>query len=798
MAKKINGTNIENKLITKDNFSNIFKSVFLPAVSSGKLYLENSNTIVVLEVGEVKYKIPYSNFLLFLRPSLEYIYEDINRNLSKEPDINMVREHFEWSNPIFSKMDIRSRDDFMNSLKGKINSEKENKSTFFIEYKKWAKFYLTKLDDGRRKEFLEYLNLMQIFDKNELMSAGYYDDFSIDKLCGLRANGDLSNEDVESIANIQYMLEIYKSQMSKKKPTKLRKLLPLMSKQDVVDLFFNNMVSVKDLKYSGIKKEDLFHLKYETLIAILSENEKFPGDLRITSKDIINQYGRNITGNVLYKLINYGYVQDEDVIDVISINEVLRRVDYDEDFIFDDTEVSSFYNAPKIMSMYRKGKLTPEFVSKYKNGLKLEENQALYNEKSEIIIYEAKKQIDFNKDFADDEKSKKLQDTILDLHRIGMCSVDAIKGKISEEYIEELYLENRLETGEILYFYKNGIIGDEAFAQYYSEDEIFNLYLNSKISLSDITIIKDNSKLFDKIMEAYFEEKMPIEDIMVLYFSYNVLTVSQIQEIIDISSEEIDVAHYINEETSFEKIKELFENYVIDYSSLTVFKEQGIINEEEFDTIRETIDKNRFFDNLEGKVFKVVTDRKTKRQSRTHGVNPRPEPKYKDNFTNEKELISKLLKIDNAEFQDCALIESYNENGRPTTLNNYKIIGDRKSGLVIFSKFEKENAVFVMPFYQAAFFLKEKNRDKSENSDSVEISDRMKDKAYLKTLNQVSVLVHTENFARNLVEAVCNLSPELEQDIRTEDGYVEEVQTYVDNMRREYRLSKGLEIEEKD
>ena len=59
-------------------------------------------------------------------------------------------------------------------------------------------------------------------------------------------------------------------------------------------------------------------------------------------------------------------------------------------------------------------------------------------------------------------------------------------------------------------------------------------------------------------------------------------------------------------------------------------------------------------------------------------------------------LISTILERD-VEDEDYGLIESINAKGKPTTLNNYRIFGNKElDGIVILQKSRKGNAVFVM------------------------------------------------------------------------------------------------------
>lgn len=62
-----------------------------------------------------------------------------------------------------------------------------------------------------------------------------------------------------------------------------------------------------------------------------------------------------------------------------------------------------------------------------------------------------------------------------------------------------------------------------------------------------------------------------------------------------------------------------------------------------------------------------------------------------------------------------------------------------------------------------------------------------KDKAYLKTIEEVEGVEYTENFSRNLVEASDKVSSEVSELVKSSDSeYIEEVENMVINMRKIY------------
>lgn len=78
---------------------------------------------------------------------------------------------------------------------------------------------------------------------------------------------------------------------------------------------------------------------------------------------------------------------------------------------------------------------------------------------------------------------------------------------------------------------------------------------------------------------------------------------------------------------------------------------------------------------------------------------------------------------------------------------------------------------------------KEINNDRLIKFESFE----EKDKAYLKTIEEVKSVEHTENFSKNLVEASDKVSSEVSELVKSSDNeYIEEVENMVINMRKMY------------
>ena len=111
---------------------------------------------------------------------------------------------------------------------------------------------------------------------------------------------------------------------------------------------------------------------------VLDDNENLPPWLRLTSLDIIKEYGKRVTSKMLYDLIEKGYVDKADCIEIPRINRVLKLSGYDEDLMYSNEEVLSLYKPKTLFDMKEKGKLTPEFVEKYIQFADYSNNERLY------------------------------------------------------------------------------------------------------------------------------------------------------------------------------------------------------------------------------------------------------------------------------------------------------------------------------------------------------------------------------------------------------------------------------------
>lgn len=772
MAKK----EIVNVDLFDDEASqNLFKEGFLVALQNDTLKIKGDK--LYMETPEKIYVVNLYQFAFVWQTSFEHIYgKDFNQIFQTENlRPGMMRSLYDWTNPILDKFPVKivAKPKFLADLRRRINRNEEYRETI----KKAAYQEINTLDLDLGKKYMDRFVSLGILDLKDKVMLGYYADYTPEMLEKVFEKEDLSDQDKINIVSQAFALERKKQELSGKKNKngyngRIVQLVNLLAVEEIIDVFMNKILTEEEFIRTKVTRKDLLALPYEDLLELLTNrNDSLPQHLKITSRDLLNEYGRNLTGNTICKLALYGYIEPQDLIEVFEINKALRMVS-DEKDILEEGELRAFYTPSRIIGMKEHQLLTPKFLEIFLELQDYKNNPEYYHNQSQQLVEELKRKKE--KDF------KQVQDDILYFLDIGLCDVETTKENVSQDDIESRFMDNELTIDQVLRYHQMGLVGDEAISKYYIDEELIELYETRQIGGNCLKAIKN----IDLLLQKFCDGKIADYDFVMLYFSGN-LSINDLTDGLELAEKEVDIANLIDETITYQQIKELFANYLIDYSSVLRLYHQGVISKEQLKEIEHTVSTREFFQELEsGKVYKVITDREG--DCTPKGPVIIGERTAKD-FSDEIALISELLEKD-IEIENYSLIQSYNIKGRATSLNQYRIFGNESlDGIIILQKSKKENAVYVMSALQMMYFLKGK-----ENSEGqIEIQNRMKDKAYLKTIEGVEVIEHTEYFARNLVEAAARISPKIAEKVKQKDGsYIADVDKMVKDMRQRYLSDK--------
>lgn len=746
---------------------------FMYAIENDTLRVEQ--TYLYSETESEIYKISISDFFILSRKSIKDIYEKLEDAVKIEnlnsADMEVV---YQWLNPVFEQIGSKDMIRFASSFEEKIKTNEDyHKVVRDCAYKQ-----ALGMDIEKRKRYVDRFTDFGIFNEKDKLLLEYYADAPMYIINSFCEKENLSYEEkvilVSQIYHYERNLEKKKNNNSKKVNSKIVSAMNLLEGTTIADTYLHNDLSDEEFSRTIVTKSDILQLPYSLIMDYLeNRNDRVPERLKITSKDLVNSYGRFLSGDTIYKFVLYGYITPQDFIGVYEINKVLSRIDADMKGAYTTEELKEFYKPEILIKMRKSNSLTPEFIEKYLEMQDFENNPEIYREKSILLADEVMK---------DEEENP--QDEILDFFNIGFCDLETAKGIITPKYIERKFENGEINKEEIFDFYQKGLIDGKIITKYYTDREILDLYESGKIARDCLSIIRDG----DNIIEDFCQEKLEPQDLIRLYLGASNFTVTDLADAFELAEKEEDISAYIDESTPFSKIKELFSNLLIDYASVLRLKDQGVINEEQFAEIKETLDTKKFFEEIKsGKKYKVVTSRQVESVGKKRTTES--SEKSKKDFSDEMTLISRILGKD-VESDSYGTIESYNVKGKPTTLNDYRIFGNEAlDGIIILQKSKKGNAVFVMNVLQMMYFLKGRENEDGE----FEIQDRMKDKAYLKTIEGVEVVEHTKYFGRNLIEASARVSETVARSTKVDDKkYKEDVDKMIKEMTEKYLYDRGI------
>lgn len=760
-----------------------YQKIFFEGVRKDTLSV--SGEFLYVETEDKIYRMRAMTFGYIFDPSFEHIYtQDLPKTLElDELGPSSIAYLYDWTNPAFEEMGVPYTSKFISNFKNQVKQS----YSYYLKIREISFTTINALDVKSRKKYTDRFIELGIFTEKDKVRLEYYIDEPISKIEELIGNGTIDREDVPQIVSRIFSYErAYDEERNEKRKNKRKYnarivgAMNLLDAPDIVDVYLSDGLNEEEFSRTKVKKADILAISYTALLSFLEDkNDKVPESLRITSQDLINAYGRTLTGSTIYKLAMYGYIEPEDVIQAYEINKALKMVDYES--MFEDEEIAAFYTPQRLYEMRYADKLTPEFIEKYREMLNLDKDEERFRRYSEELVGGLRKTVQ-----SDDKEleNRRLQENVLYFFKKGLCDVETTRGVVTPEYIEDRFTNDEMSIEEIFELYEKGIVSDEFISKFYTDQEIIDLYESGKLRRGCLRAVTNH----DLLIESYVEKKVNLQDFVELYLKSDNLSADDLIDAFELSEEEVDISNFIDETTPFEKIKELFRNLLIDYSTVLTLHAQGAISDEQLNEIKKALDTRKLFDEInQRKVFKVVTARKA--EGTKPVIDPKPRPVVEDDFSLEIELISKILGKEDVEEEPYSQISSYNTKGRATSLNNYRIFGNEDlDGIVILQKSKRQNAVFVMSAYQLMYFLKGKESETGE----IEVQDRMKDKAYLKTIVGVEVVEHTRHFARNLAEAAGRVSPKVAETLRGEETrYRVDVQDMVDGLRELYDEEKA-------
>jgi hypothetical protein len=204
--------------------------------------------------------------------------------------------------------------------------------------------------------------------------------------------------------------------------------------------------------------------------------------------------------------------------------------------------------------------------------------------------------------------------------------------------------------------------------------------------------------------------------------------------------------------------------------------------------IRKSIDKEEFYQSIKSKVFYINKDIEIVKEKTDAEISEveTPESETFDEtlkvelFNTETVLFTKVLGIPEEDLESISVINSKDDDGNPKMLDGYKIIPDKKDGLVILGKFDYSSPIYIMTYEEAAYFLRSRGEDGSYIYDDLMFIQRLEQN------EQIRVIEHDEKMAQTIVQSMCELSEEASERYINYEQYMLEVLEYIREIDEKY------------
>lgn len=546
----------------------------------------------------------------------------------------------------------------------------------------------------------------------------------------------------------------------------------------------NGFIDNNDLKSSKPTSRHILTLPEDTLVYIL--NTGIFSDAKISSYDLVNQYGKNLSGDKCILLAKQGFIYSEDLINTINMESVSRT---SPELAIDPIALINFYEPEVLLDMYKKdkaeGKYGKRLSKKFINTFNQKLLSKLPPEEQQSLIEELVRKI---KELEKDNSTE----TLFDLYKLGLLPNSSLSLFLNEDEIDNLYINEKIDDKDLLNFYKAGLLSRTSIYDFFSTSDIIENVTNGTFEESDLLAIPENKRV-SELSKAYLYGKLQTENIMHMFLEHNIFSIEELNKLFEEKKPEEDLSTFVTENSNPEKIKELFLNYHISYEDLTILKNTGLLSNEDFENFSNAIDKNKFYENLKHSnlVLHSLNDGvQTISTGRYYSGEPKTSNKIKTDFDLEKEALQMLLDAPdfNKERDNIPMITSLDENGKPTSLDGYACIPIYKYGLVIFEKFARSNSLFIMPYQQADYFL-HGNMNLLDSSFDI----NSKNKKTLSQMSSVIVRQHTKHFLKNVLDATIKLNPEAKKDLKPNGKYSPDAMYYINEMESFYTKASASE-----
>lgn len=413
------------------------------------------------------------------------------------------------------------------------------------------------------------------------------------------------------------------------------------------------------------------------------------------SSAILDNYGTKFSGKQVLEFANNGYVEPEQVITMLKYPSLYTQDPESPDYVepVSHSELLEFYspekNPGRMLGLLKNNKFSLEFQEFHAQML---DNVSPKERKeyTEDLIDEAKK---------DASSSQEFSSNVLAYANHQIIPDESLISNISGEFLKKQFIEGKISIARVLSIYATNPKYYAAVESILTPDEITKAHEKDEVKDDALMYIPKDSRV------AYLKKhNTKFTTMMYLFLHCDGFSISELTALLNENQNTESLDFYIDEGSSPARIKELYENYLIDYGCVRHLHAIGVLTDADMQKYKLSLNKGMFYQELDNA------------QTVTIKGNGNAVPFFNTGFFLEEERVKKstpsldvykiLGKKNDLTFEQLPVISHKDEHGKNSFLNNYRIIGLQFSGLVALVPTEPTKPIYIMPYQEAQYIIK--------------------------------------------------------------------------------------------
>lgn len=412
-----------------------------------------------------------------------------------------------------------------------------------------------------------------------------------------------------------------------------------------------------------------------------------------SSSTIMDGYGIKYNGDDILYLANEGFVEPQHPMDMLIYKSLPAQdetsLSYVEPVSYE--ALLEFYSAEKNPNMMRNllqsGKITPAFSEHHQEML---DNVTTAQKKAYIK--------DLIADVQDNaHSSEEFSNEVLAFSNAKIIPDASLENNISGEFLRQKYLAKEITISRVFDIYKTAPKYFSAVESILTPSEITSAHENDELGDDSLMYIPEHSRV------AYLHKNnTKFTTMMYLFLHCDGFSITELKQLLSESRIAGSLDSYIDTGSNPARIKELYENYLIDYQCIKTLKNSGILSEKDIKKYNFSISKEAVYQEIANNPNVQIVGSANIVPSATTGFFLGKTVK-----TTSPEALNNTYKVLGApeDISNLPTISHVDERKKTSFLDKYRIIPLKDTNLVALVPPSNSSSTYLMPYQEVTFIL---------------------------------------------------------------------------------------------